>query len=91
MKSFLSLLIGIAIGFGLAMVVFSPGRGAAKMHRSYFPTGELHIECPVDDEERFHGEMKTYRRDGRLESSIEMYHGAMDRVNYSDVSTEDAE
>lgn len=51
------------------------GAASSSVHRSYYPSGALQRECPLDRSGRLHGEMREYDEAGELIGVIEMSHG----------------
>lgn len=89
MKRAISHLLAFAAGVvaALALTAGKPPLSPTtpNIHRAYYPTGELMIECPLDSAGQLHGEMKTYHPSGRLKSVKQMHHGALGRgLLYSD-------
>lgn len=80
MKSFLSLLLGIAIGFASAVLVLSPAAGPPQIHKGYHSDGSLAVEYTMDSQGRMHGTVIEYHPSGRVRSEYTMVHGQFGRA-----------
>lgn len=88
---FLAFVAGIVTAMALSSGRSPVSLAAPQIHRAYYPTGELMIECPLDSSGQLHGEMKTYYPSGRLKSVNDMVHGSLGRgLLYSDERPDDA-
>lgn len=76
----LAFLAGLLVALSFADRPAGNQGAADNVHRSYYPSGAIQRECPLDRSGRLHGEMREFDEAGELIGVMEMSHGQFVRA-----------